>query len=223
MADYWPEFAAAGKQAMPVSYLISHQAGLAWIDGTMTLDEALAWDPVVEALAAETPKWEPGTAHGYHATTYGWLVGEVVRRSTARSLGTFFHDEVATPLGLDFWIGLPEDRSSPGSRRSITVEVPTDGPARELMDQFMGPDTKLGKALSAPGRRVQPTSVPDSVVQLPGRARRRDPRGQRRHRRPLAGPHVRRAGQRGRRRAPAHPRPGQGRPPPSARRVPTSC
>ena len=80
MADYWPEFAAAGKEAMPVSYLLSHQAGLAWIDGTMTLDEALAWDPVVERLAGESPKWEPGTAHGYHATTYGWLVGEVVHR-----------------------------------------------------------------------------------------------------------------------------------------------
>ena len=114
VATYWPAFAAAGKQDMPVSYLLSHQAGLAWIDGTMTLDEALAWDPVVERLAAETPKWEPGTAHGYHATTYGWLVGEVVRQIDGRSLGTYFHDEVAGPLGLDFWIGTARVGRAPG-------------------------------------------------------------------------------------------------------------
>ena len=149
-ADYWPEFAAAGKETMPVSYLMSHQAGLAWIDDTMSLDEALAWDPVVEALAAEAPKWEPGTAHGYHATTYGWLVGEVVHRIDGRSLGTYFHDEVAAPLGLDFWIGLPEE-IEPRVASLITIDIPAEGPARELMDQFMGPDTMLGKALSAPG------------------------------------------------------------------------
>jgi len=151
VAQYWPEFAAAGKADMPVAYLMSHQAGLAWVDDPMTLDEALAWDPVVERLAAETPKWEPGTAQGYHATTYGWLVGEVVRRIDGRrSLGTYFHDEVAEPLGLDFWIGLPEE-IEPRVASLITIDIPADGPARELMDQFMGPETKLGKALSAPG------------------------------------------------------------------------
>ncbi len=150
VAEYWPEFAAAGKASMPVAYLMSHQAGLAWTDAPMTLEQALAWDPVIEALAAEAPKWEPGTAHGYHATTYGWLVGEVVHRIDGRSLGTFFHDEVATPLGLDFWIGLPEE-IEPRVAPLITIELPSDGPARELMDQFMGPDTMLGKALSAPG------------------------------------------------------------------------
>ncbi len=158
VANYWPAFAAAGKQDIPVSYLISHRAGLAWIDGTMTLDEALAWDPVVERLAAETPKWEPGTAHGYHATTYGWLVGEVVRQIDGRSLGTYFHDEVATPLGLDFWIGTPES-VEPRVAPLVTMDLPTEGPARELMDQFMGPDTKLGKALSAPGGAFTDFSV----------------------------------------------------------------
>jgi CubicO group peptidase (beta-lactamase class C family) len=67
-----------------------------------------AWDPVCVALAEQAPFWEPGTAHGYHALTYGWLVGEVVRRITGRSLGTYFAEEVAGPLGLEFWIGLPE-------------------------------------------------------------------------------------------------------------------
>jgi CubicO group peptidase (beta-lactamase class C family) len=150
VSSYWPEFAAAGKGDMPVSHLLSHQAGLAWIDGTMTLEEALAWGPVVERLAAETPKWTPGTAHGYHATTYGWLVGEVVRRIDGRSLGTVFANEVAAPLGLDFWIGLPEAQE-PRVAPLITLPVPTDGPMKEIADQFMGPDTNLGKALSAPG------------------------------------------------------------------------
>ena len=74
----------------------------------MTLDQALSWDPVVDALAQQVPHYEPGSQHGYHATTYGWLVGEVIRRVTGKSVGTYFHDEIATPLGLDFWIGLPE-------------------------------------------------------------------------------------------------------------------
>jgi CubicO group peptidase (beta-lactamase class C family) len=150
VSRYWPEFADAGKQDMPVSYLLTHEAGLAWIDDAMTFDEALAWDPVVERLAAEAPKWEPGTAHGYHAVTYGWLVGEVVKRISGKSLGTFFHDEVAVPLGLDWYIGLPETQEH-RVVKLIVLEAPTDEAVRAMMDLFIGPDTNLGKALGAPG------------------------------------------------------------------------
>src|SRR4051794_11330919 len=108
VVEYWPEFAAGGKEKIPVSYLLSHQAGLAWIDDEMTAEEAFAWDPVVDALARQVPHWEPGSTHGYHATTYGWLVGEVIRRVTDKSVGTYWRDEIANPFGLDFWIGLPE-------------------------------------------------------------------------------------------------------------------
>ena len=73
----------------------------------------LAWDPIIErARGRRRPQWEPGTQHGYHATTYGWLVGEVVRRITGKSVGTYFRDEIAEPLGLDFWIGLPESEEA---------------------------------------------------------------------------------------------------------------
>jgi CubicO group peptidase (beta-lactamase class C family) len=116
VATYWPEFAAAGKGDMPVRYLLSHQAGLPAVDRTLTTEEFLSWDPIVAALAEQVPMWEPGTAHGYHAVSYGYLVGEVVRRISGRSLGTFFADEIARPLGLDFFIGLPgelEARVSP--------------------------------------------------------------------------------------------------------------
>jgi CubicO group peptidase (beta-lactamase class C family) len=150
VSRYWPEFAAAGKQDMPVSYLLTHEAGLAWVDDDMSFDEALAWDPVVARLAAETPKWEPGSAHGYHAVTYGWLVGEVVKRISGKSPGTFFHDEVAVPLGLDWYIGLPEEQDH-RVVPLIVMEAPTDEAVKAMMDQFIGPDTNLGKALGAPG------------------------------------------------------------------------
>lgn len=116
VSTYWPEFDQAGKGSMPVRYLLSHQAGVPAIDRRLSPEELQAWTPVAEALAEQTPFWEPGTAHGYHALSYGYLVGEVVRRITNRSLGTFFAEEVAAPLGLEFFIGLPEeheDRVSP--------------------------------------------------------------------------------------------------------------
>ena len=116
VSAYWPEFAQAGKGSMPVRFLLCHQAGVPAIDRRLSPEELQAWTPVAEALAEQTPFWEPGTAHGYHALSYGYLVGEVVRRVTGRSLGTYFAEEVAGPLGLEFFIGLPEqyeDRVSP--------------------------------------------------------------------------------------------------------------
>lgn len=108
VATYWPEFAQAGKQDVPVRWLLGHRVGLPVVDDAPSLDEVLRWDPIVDALARQAPVWEPGTAHGYHALTYGWLVGEVVRRISGRSIGDFFAEEVAGPLGLDTWIGLPD-------------------------------------------------------------------------------------------------------------------
>ncbi|MEV6319427.1 serine hydrolase domain-containing protein [Streptomyces sp. NPDC051776] len=108
VARYWPEFAANGKAAIPVRWLLSHQAGLVTLDQPVPLSDALGWQPMVAALAAQRPVWVPGTAHGYHGRTFGWLVGEVIRRVSGRTPGHFFADEIAAPLGLDFFIGLPE-------------------------------------------------------------------------------------------------------------------
>jgi CubicO group peptidase (beta-lactamase class C family) len=105
---YWPEFGAAGKEDLPVRWLLSHQAGLPVIDTPLTFADALAWHPVIRAVEAQTPLWQPGTEHMYHAHTFGFLVGEVVRRITGKSLGAFFAEEVARPLGLSSWIGLPD-------------------------------------------------------------------------------------------------------------------
>ena len=116
VVEYWPEFAAEGKDRIPVRWLLSHRSGLPTVDAHLTAAEVLAWDPIVEALAAQRPYWEPGTAHGYHALTYGYLVGEVIKRVDGRTIGQFFADEVAKPLGLDFFIGLPEEEEHRVSR-----------------------------------------------------------------------------------------------------------
>lgn len=150
VASYWPEFKAARKADIPVRWLLCHKAGLPVVDAELTLEQVLAWDPVVEALAAQAPVWEPGTAHGYHALTYGWLVGEVVRRVTGRSVGTFFAEEFAGPLGLEFWIGLP-DAEQHRVAPLVTWSTPKDPAMAELMNQFMGPHTLLGRALGGPG------------------------------------------------------------------------
>ena len=82
---------------------------MAAVDGDLSLEEVLAGGPVVAAIAAQAPQWTPGTAHGYHARSYGWILGEILRRITGRSLGRYFAEEVAVPLGIDFWIGLPPE------------------------------------------------------------------------------------------------------------------
>src|SRR5216684_698288 len=105
VAKYWPEFAQAGKGMIPVSYLLNHKAGLAAIRALLRDEELFSWEKVTTELARQEPWWEPGTKHGYHAITFGWLVGEVVRRISGKSLGTYFRDEIAGPLEADAYIG----------------------------------------------------------------------------------------------------------------------
>ena len=105
VAQYWPEFAAAGKAELPVRYLLNHAAGLAAVREPIVEQDWYDWDKMTSLLAAQEPFWEPGEIHGYHAITFGWLVGEVVRRIDGRSIGTFWREEFAAPLGLDAHIG----------------------------------------------------------------------------------------------------------------------
>ncbi|UBU11391.1 serine hydrolase domain-containing protein [Nonomuraea gerenzanensis] len=149
VARYWPEFAAGGKERIPVRWLLTHQAGLPALDHPVTPAEAVAWDPVVRALAAQRPFWEPGTEHGYHALTYGWLVGEVVRRVSGRSLGTFLAEEIAGPLGLDLWIGLPASQQHRVSR-IVTDPAAFDAAAIDL-DAVPEPMRDVLAAYTDPG------------------------------------------------------------------------
>ena len=106
VAHYWPEFSQGGKEEVKVSHLMSHTAGLSGLDEPTTPEDMFDWEKMTSLLAAQEPWWEPGTAIGYHALTQGFLVGEVVRRITSSTLGSFFAEEIAGPLGTDFHIGL---------------------------------------------------------------------------------------------------------------------
>jgi CubicO group peptidase (beta-lactamase class C family) len=125
VAAYWPEFAAAGKAQLPVRWLLAHKAGLAAVRESLPGEALYDWDAMCRALAAETPWWPPGERHGYHAITFGWLVGEVVRRIDGRSLGRYFRDEVARPLRADFHIGLPDaEHARVGEMSGIPLPEP---------------------------------------------------------------------------------------------------
>ena len=109
IARYWPEFAQAGKESITVRHALAHRAGLAYLDTDLTLDDVAAWDPVIRAIEIQSPHHAPEDGHAYHASTVGWLIGEVVRRITGRSPGANFRAVLGDPLGLDTWIGLPAD------------------------------------------------------------------------------------------------------------------
>jgi len=109
VAHYWPEFAAAGKQSITLRHLLSHQAGLPALRDLLPPEALYDWPRMTAALAAETPWWSPGTGHGYAAITYGWLVGELLRRADHRGPGESIMARVARPLGLDFHVGLPDE------------------------------------------------------------------------------------------------------------------
>jgi CubicO group peptidase (beta-lactamase class C family) len=150
VVDYWPEFAAEGKAKMPVRWLFSHRAGLPAIDRQLTIEDVYAWQPVVDALAAQRPLWEPNTAHGYHVGTYGWLAGEIVRRISGQSVGEFVAERITAPLKLDLWIGLPESEET----RVAPMIAPPPLPAGAQVDIFTArmfdPATLLHKAFVNP-------------------------------------------------------------------------
>lgn len=112
VAHYWPEFAQAGKENITVRMLLNHQAGVPAVDQPLSNECYANWEEVIQALERQKPYWTPGTQVGYHLLTFGWTNGELVRRVSGKSLGSFFHEEIAAPLGLDFWIGLPSERDA---------------------------------------------------------------------------------------------------------------
>jgi CubicO group peptidase (beta-lactamase class C family) len=126
VARYWPEFAAAGKERVEVRHVLAHTSGLATWAEPMSVSDLYDWEKATSVLAAQAPAWEPGTESGYHILTHGYLVGEVVRRVTGSTLGTFFREEIAEPLGADFHIGLPAEHD----HRVADVIPPPSMPGR---------------------------------------------------------------------------------------------
>ena len=109
IAKYWPEFAQNGKENILLRHILSHTSGLAGIEETVPSSAYYDWDRITSLLAAQKPWWEPGTKSGYHAITHGFLLGELVKRVTGKTLGTFFKEEMASQLNIDFHIGLAEE------------------------------------------------------------------------------------------------------------------
>jgi len=161
VATYWPEFAAAGKGDIPVRWLLCHQAGLPAIRKKLPREALFDWSQMTEALAAETPWWEPGTKHGYHAVTFGFLVGELIRRVSGQSVGAYFRDHVAGPLGADFHIGLAKEHDARTADMIGSLGVPKSskvlklkGPLADFLRDMSDPTTMAGAAFNnPPGRR----------------------------------------------------------------------
>ncbi|HEC40297.1 hypothetical protein LCGC14_0916680 [marine sediment metagenome] len=132
VAKYWPEFAQNGKENILVRQILSHSSGLSGIEEVIPSSAWYNWNKIISLLAAQKPWWEPGTQSGYHSATHGFLLGELVRRVTGKSLGTFFKEEIAEPLKIDFHIGLAEENVP------RVTKLIRDIPIMEYIPLFMG-------------------------------------------------------------------------------------
>ncbi|MFI2634992.1 serine hydrolase domain-containing protein [Streptomyces collinus] len=154
VGHYWPEFKARGKERVLVRHVLNHRAGLPVLDRPLTPQEAL--DPLKgpEAVAAQAPVWEPGTDHGYHALTYGWLLDELVRRVTGQGTGQWLASQVTGPLGLDLWLGLPESEAGRVGRVGrVEGAEPTGSlrarPKRSVTEAYEDPASLTRRAFAA--------------------------------------------------------------------------
>jgi CubicO group peptidase (beta-lactamase class C family) len=159
VSHYWPEFGCNGKEEICVRHLLSHQAGLPAVDKPLPPEALFDWKTMTDALAEQAPLWPPGTKHGYHARTFGWLLGEVVRRITGKSLGTYYRDEIAGPLGLDFHIGLADNHHKRVAHISAVPPPPPD--AQPNLGRIMQtqPESFTARAfLNPPSYRIPDTA-----------------------------------------------------------------
>ena len=146
VADFWPEFAQAGKEKITLSQLLSHQAGLCALDARV---DVLDYGAVIKALEVQTPLWPPGTAHGYHARTFGFLLDELVRRIAGKTLSQYWREVFAQPLNLDLWIGLPEEENA----RVATVYAAKSGrppEPKKFYSDLTTPGTLARKTFTSP-------------------------------------------------------------------------
>ncbi|MFJ9615739.1 serine hydrolase domain-containing protein [Streptomyces noursei] len=156
VGTYWPEFKAAGKDRVLVRHLLAHRAGLPALDTPLTPAQAIDGVSGPAAVAAQAPAWTPGTDHGYHAQTYSWLLGELVLRVTGRTLGAWVAEEISRPLGLDLWIGLPDEARSRVGRLAPVEPPPRPAsaglrvrPKRSVADAYADPDSLTSRAFAA--------------------------------------------------------------------------
>ncbi|WP_329339887.1 beta-lactamase family protein [Streptomyces sp. NBC_01352] len=158
VGEYWPEFKARGKERVLVRHVLNHRAGLPVLDRPLTPEEALNPARGAEAVAAQSLVWEPGTDHGYHALTYGWMLDELVRRVTGLWAGEWIAAQIAGPLGADLWLGLPEAEEAAGRTGrvgSLETPEPATGaalrvrPKRAVTEAYADPDSLTRRAFAA--------------------------------------------------------------------------
>ncbi|MFF4311336.1 serine hydrolase domain-containing protein [Streptomyces sp. 900105755] len=154
VGDHWPEYKAAGKERTLVRQLLAHSAGVPVLDRPLTPAEAADPDLGAAAVAAQAPVWEPGTDHGYHAQTYSWLTGELVRRVTGRTVGEWIADEIAGPLGAGLWLGLPEAEQARVGRVGPVPAPESAGalrtrPKRAVSEAYADPGSLTRRAFGA--------------------------------------------------------------------------
>lgn len=151
VAKYWPEYARHGKEDTTVGTVLAHRAGVPLLSAPLADGAFFDWDGMVAAIEAEEPVWEPGTRHGFHALTYGWLVGELVRRACGQSLGAFVRSEIAEPLGLDLWLGLPEAVEPRVAAMGYADPRPGDEPSRLAVVVATEPDSPQARMFGNTG------------------------------------------------------------------------
>ena len=161
VAKYWPEFAAAGKASITLRQLLSHRAGLPALRELLAPEALYEWQTMVDALAAEAPWWTPGEGHGYAAITYGWLVGELIRRADGRSPGQSIMARTAQPLGLDFHIGLADDQFYRVAHIARSKGTQGDASAQRLLMAMMKePASMSTRAFTNPPSIMTSTNKP---------------------------------------------------------------
>jgi CubicO group peptidase (beta-lactamase class C family) len=158
VAKYWPEFAQGGKDKIPVRFLLSHRAGLPAVRKLLDADALFNWTSMTTALAEQEPWWVPGTKHGYHALTFGWLVGEVIRRITGKTPGVYLRDEIAGPLGADIHIGL-DAKHDARTADMIAAAPPAPGEPNLFADVMKDPESMVAKAFMNPPGTMRPGMV----------------------------------------------------------------
>lgn len=156
MASYWPEFRHFGKEDITLGMVLTHQSGLPVVSTPLPEGAFFDWSRMTAALEIEKPAWEPGTRHGYHALTFGWLVGELVHRVSGKSLGSFFRDEVAEPLGLDFWIGLQEEKEPRIASMIFPEPTEDDEPSAFMTAAATKPESLPGQIFANCGGYMVP-------------------------------------------------------------------
>jgi CubicO group peptidase (beta-lactamase class C family) len=173
VAAYWPEFKAHGKENALVRDVLAHRVGVPYLDRPLTPAEAMDHERGAAAVAAQAPLWEPGTDHGYHAQTYSWLTGELVRRVTGKSMGAFVAAQIAAPVGAELWIGLPAAQAHRAGRvgaveAPVTPGAPRSRPKRAITAAYTDPASATRRAFDTVTPAPDENDPAYRAAELPG-------------------------------------------------------